>query len=86
MFAFETPSYEPLLPPLLQGQGLQGVENQMEDIERECVKNPEQFNVSATPWKCSEFSLESLAERCARNPERFNMIKSECHQLIPPSS
>jgi hypothetical protein len=56
------------------------------EIEYDCAKSPETFNVTAAPWKCSEFTEGSLAERCVKIPELFNVPRSECSKFISPSS
>jgi hypothetical protein len=56
------------------------------DLRYECAKDPERFNLTAEPWKCSNFIGGSLVERCARIPETFNASLSDCSKFITPSS
>jgi hypothetical protein len=56
------------------------------NVEQQCAKSPETFNVTAEPWKCSEFSPGSLADQCARDPGSFKLTKPDCADFIPPSS
>lgn len=67
----------PVVPDLSDG------DYSIEDVDQQCARNPEAFNVTHS-WKCSEFSPGSLAEECARNPSGFNVSIKGCSGLRVP--
>jgi hypothetical protein len=57
------------------------------DIERRCAMNPERYNLTDDPWKCSEFTDGSLAKRCVSDYKKFNQTSlRNCSKFIPQSS